>query len=229
MHARALRRGHPIHVEPIETAVAWAYDLDLRPLPVFQGYQAYTPRLDRLNAEAVLASDAPSRILFGTHAPVDGRVGGWESPAAMRAILCRYQAFLQRGGWLVMGRAENRCGPERPIATRTARWGEPVPVPPPSPDGMVIVKIHGMEPGLGERLRAALHKGRERSVRFDDRTPARMVADTAGEGLLLHAPPGVDLPEGFTKAPQPETMAVDIEGGADGTLRYEFLFVPVAQ
>jgi hypothetical protein len=221
--------GHTVHVEPYETAVVWAYDLDWKPLPVFHGYQAYTAELDRLNADQLLASDAPSRVLLGKHEAIDLRVGGWESPAAVRALLCRYQALVQRDAWLVLGRAEDRCGPERPLGERTARWGEAVHVPPPSPDGMVFVRLHGVGPRFGERVRSALHKGYERHVSLDGGRRLRLVPGTAGNGLLLHAPSGVELPEGFRRAPGPTAMSVLREGDPGGTLRYEFFLVPVAR
>ena len=223
-----LMRGQTVHVEPHETAVAWTYELDWKPLPIFQSYQAYTQHLDELNADALLASDAPGRVLLGTQPAIDNRFGGWESPAAIRALLCRYRPLLARGAWLVLGRGEDRCGPERPIATVTAELGEGVDVPPASPDGMVIVRIHGVEPGLRERIRATLYKGYERNAFLDDGGPIRLLPGTAEDGLLLHAPPQAELPPEFAKAPRPKTMAVDRQGGGEGTVRYEFSLVPVA-
>ena len=223
-----LLRGHRVHVEPYETAIVWAYDLAWRPAPVYQSYQAYTHELDRLNEELLLGSAAPSRILVGRQESVDGRVAAWESPAAVRAILCRYQAILERGDWLVLGRAEDRCGDERLIASRRARWGESVPDPPPRRDGIVMVRVHGAGPGLWERVRSALFKGHERSVELnDDGAWHPFVPGTAESGLLLHAPDGVELPAGFSRAPSPRSLALHHEGGADGTLRYDFYVFPV--
>ena len=218
--------GHPVHVEPYETAVAWAHDFRWKPLPVFHGYQAYTAALDRLNAASLRAPAAPSRVLLGNHEPVDLRVAAWESPATIRAMLCRYQPLLQRGTWIVLGRAEDRCGQERLIETRRARWGEQVPVPPRSAEGMVIVKIDGVAPGLGERLRAAAYKGHVREVRFDGGDAHRLVPGTVGNGLLLHAPEPLELPPGFPRAPGPQRMSIHRAGDAGGTLRYDFYLVP---
>lgn len=61
--ALAELEGHTVAVEPWETAAAWAYELDWRPLPIFQNYSAYTSHLDRLNTEAVESPDGPERIL----------------------------------------------------------------------------------------------------------------------------------------------------------------------
>ena len=220
--------GHPVHVEPYETAVAWAYDLPWRPTPVYGTYQATTAGLDRLNEELLLGSAAPSRILVGRQESVDGRVAAWESPAAVRAMLCRYRSILQRGDWLVLGRADDRCGDARLIGSHRARWSESVPVPPPRRDGLVMVRVHGAGPGLWERARSALFKGHERSVELNgDGARHRFVPGTAENGLLLHAPAGVELPAGFSRAPSPRSVTLHHEGGADGTLRYDFYVVPV--
>ena len=56
-------RGHTVAIEPWEIGVAWAYQLDWDPLPVFQNYQAYTSRLDEANAAEVESPTGPDRIL----------------------------------------------------------------------------------------------------------------------------------------------------------------------
>ena len=223
-----LLQGQTVDVQPYEAALAWVYEVDWKPLPVFQSYQAYTRHLDELNADALLASDAPGRVIVGAQTPIDNRQRGWESPAAIRALLCRYRPIGASGGWMVLGRGENRCGPERPIATVTAKLEDQVDVPPPSPEGMVIVRIHGLEPGLAERVRAMLYKGYERNAYLDNGGPNRLLPGTAEDGLVLHIPPQAEWPPGFERAPHPKTMAVARQGGGDDTLRYEFSLVPVA-
>ena len=91
---------HTVAIEPWEIGAAWAYELDWDPLPVFQNYSAYTPQLDRLNAEAVEDPDGPERLLrhnplvvqpeFPT-ADLDDRFGGWDPPrtGARRALQLR--------------------------------------------------------------------------------------------------------------------------------------------
>ncbi|HEV2811813.1 MAG TPA: hypothetical protein VGW10_01070 [Solirubrobacteraceae bacterium] len=224
----ALLDGQTVHVEPYEAAVAWAYDLDWKPLPVFQSYQAYTARLDRINADTLARPSAPSRVLLAPGVGADPRVPGWESPAAVQALLCRYRPLGRQGdAWLVLGRTANRCGEERPIGSREARWGEPVAVPPASAEGLVTVRIAGVEPGAAERLRAVLFKGHERRVTLDGEDTHPLVPETVENGLLLHAPETVELPAPFTRAPGPRTIAVQRGGGGSGTLRYEFFLVPV--
>jgi hypothetical protein len=50
-------------VYPQEIALAWAYHLDWRPIPVLQSYSAYTSDLDQLDADFLTSTRAPQRIL----------------------------------------------------------------------------------------------------------------------------------------------------------------------
>ncbi|MEA2404112.1 MAG: hypothetical protein QOE08_759, partial [Thermoleophilaceae bacterium] len=83
----AALNGRTVHVAPYEASVVWAYNLRWKPMPVFQSYQAYTRGLDEVNARALEKPSGPERILLGAQPPVDGRVPGWESPAAVTAML----------------------------------------------------------------------------------------------------------------------------------------------
>jgi hypothetical protein len=60
---RRLIGNEPVHVEPWGVKIAWALDLEWRPLPVFQTYQAYTSELDERNADALSSDGGPRRIL----------------------------------------------------------------------------------------------------------------------------------------------------------------------
>ena len=226
--------GRTAHVVPHDTAVVAAHGLRWRPVPVFQNYQAYTPALDELNADALLGEDAPERLLLAADVPVDRRVAGFDPPAQIRAMLCRYVPVHAQGDrWIVLARAENRCGPERRIGSETAAWSQPVEVPKPSrPDAMTFVRIRGADVSGFERLRALVFKADERHVQFNE-TPEvrRLVPGTAEDGLLMYAPADADLPQPFALAPDPDKITLlreDTEPG-DEVLTYDFYEVPVAQ
>ena len=54
---RAALSGSTVHIEPTETSVAWIFpEVRWGPLPVFQSYSAYTPKLDNLNAAALASA-----------------------------------------------------------------------------------------------------------------------------------------------------------------------------
>ena len=111
-------RAHTVAIEPWETAVAWAYQLDWDPLPIFANYQAYTSKLDEANADAVENPTGPDRILRENElvvvpewptGDIDNRYPGWDPPAQARAILCNFVPLHTSARWQVLGRTPNRC------------------------------------------------------------------------------------------------------------------------
>jgi hypothetical protein len=215
----SLLRGHTVHVGPYETAVAWAYRLDWRPLPVFQSYTAYTTGLDQMNANALSSPGAPERILRNLDTGIDTRVLEFDEGDSNRTILCRYRELRTTGAWQVLGGGPNRCEPPVALETVHAHWGQKVDVPAPSNDhSFVFVRIGGVAVGGLERLESALYKSAMRMVLLDGE-PHRLVSGTATDGLLLRAPVGVDFTAPFNFAPNSLTIAVSKEGDstASGT------------
>jgi hypothetical protein len=179
---------HRVHVDPHDVAIAWAYDLDWAPVPMFQSYAAYTPALDRGNAQRLAGPDAPDRILRRTEAAIDGRNALWETPEYALARLCRYQEVAVTDSWQVLARGPDRCGAEREIGVATLRPGELLVVPAASaPDRIVVARLTEQTP-LAERLRAALFK----PARWLDGLVAgrreRLVRANLGGPLLLRVP-----------------------------------------
>jgi len=221
-------RGHTVAVEPWEIGAAWAYKLDWQPLPVFQNYNAYTPQLDRLNAQAVEGPDGPERLLrhnplvvqpeFPT-ADVDNRFAGWDPPEQARAVLCNFAPLWEDERWQVLGRVPDRCGPEREIESVSAAAGEPVDVPTPAPGEVVFARVHGAGVSGLERVQAFLFRAASRHAVVNGETRYRLVPETAGDGLLLRAAPGVVRPGPFDPVPDARTLAV--EGGSDH-VTYDF-------
>jgi hypothetical protein len=217
-----------VAVEPEETAFAWAYHLNWRPLPVLQLFSAYTRTLDDADRDLVASSRAPRFILYENGRGIDGRNGQWESPAAMLEILCRYRGVRVDGGWALLERASDRCGRTRPLATVTARSGRPVRVPAPvTARSLVAVRVHGVEVAGLEHVRAFVHRALQRAVVLDGGRRFRLVPGTAGDGLLLSAPAGVDFPPPANLSPQASTIAAEVVGGAPRQVRYEFVEVPL--
>ena len=154
----ALVRGQRVHVDPQDVAVAWAYGLDWTPVPMFQSHLAFTPWLDRLNAQRLADSDAPDRILRRPHLAIDGRNALWQAPEYALARLCRYQEVATAGVWQVLARAPDRCGAERELGVATLRPGERLAVPAASaPDRIVVARLSEQMP-IAHRLRTMLFK-----------------------------------------------------------------------
>lgn len=222
----SLLRGHTVHVGPYETAVAWAYRLDWRPLPVFQSYTVYTTGLDQMNADALNSSSAPERILRNLDTGIDGRVLEFDEGDTNRTILCRYRELRTTGAWQVLGLGPNRCLPPVALETVHANWDQKVNVPaPPNDHSFVFVRIGGVAVGGLERVQAALYKPAIRTVLLGDE-PHRLVSGTATDGLLLRAPGGVDFTAPFNFAPNSLTIAVGKEGSSteSGTRPITFSF-----
>jgi hypothetical protein len=232
----AALRGHTVAVEPWEIGAAWAYELNWLPLPVFQNYSAYTPALDRLNAEAVEDPDGPERILRQNTlvvqpefpgADLDNRFGGWDPPEQARAVLCNFAPLYTDERWQVLGRLPaSRCGPPRVVGTVEAAAGEAVPVPVPKPGQVVFARIDGAGVSGLERVQTFFFHAGSRHATINGDTRYRLVPETAGDGLLMRAAPGLVEPGPFDPVPEARTLAV--EGGSDH-LTYSFYAMRVSR
>jgi hypothetical protein len=191
--------GHSVHVEPYEANVTWAHRLAWKPPPVFQSYSAYTAKLDERNAQALASPAGPDRILRHNLPAIDARNRTWESPAAMRAVLCHFQPLTTTAEWQVLGRVTNRCGTPRLLAERSARWGQDVAIPAaPSARSAVYAEIDGVSVKGLEKLVNVAYRAAPRELVLDGNRPYRLVPGTARNGLLLRVPAALDFPAPFS-------------------------------
>lgn len=85
--------GHStVDVMPWESSIIALNGLNYHPRPVPQSYLAYTPWLDRLNAEFLRSTNAPDYILYACTQmiTIDGRPAGWDESVAKMALLENY-------------------------------------------------------------------------------------------------------------------------------------------
>ncbi|PUA80584.1 hypothetical protein [Nocardioides currus] len=180
-------RGHPVSIDPWEISAAWAHDLDWDPLPVFQSYAAYTPRLDEANADALL-EDPEHRVLreqasYGEANPL------WDTPAYTLALVCNFDEVVASGDWTVLARTPDRCGAERVTSTRRVRAGEEVEVPA-AAGTLVVVRFTPDPRSVVDRLIAVTGVQRHLlHATLDDRT-YRVPEALAGGPLVVGAPAG---------------------------------------
>ena len=220
-------RGHTVAIEPWEIGVAWAYQLDWDPLPIFENYQAYTSRLDEANAAEVESPTGPDRILRENElvvvpewptGDIDNRYPGWDPPAQARAILCNFVPLHTSARWQVLGRTSNRCSSPQLIRSVDASPGTTVPVPEPGRNEVVFVRIYGAGVSGLERLSTFLLHARTRRVVVNGAQSYRLIPGTASDGLLLWG--GDRIAAGaFSHIPQARTIEVT---GANGDLRFSF-------
>jgi hypothetical protein len=226
--------GHTVAIEPWEAGVAWAYNLDWQPLPVFQNYSAYTSGLDRLNAEAVESANGPGRILrenpllvypeFPTQ-DLDSRYSAWDPPEQQRAVLCNFAPLHTSDRWQVLGRVRNRCSAPRPVGSVEAGEGEAVAVPVPGKGEVVFARIHGAGVEGLEKISTVLFHARVRRLVVNGGQSYRLIPETAGDGLLLRGRGPFAESGPFSPVPQARTIALT---GAGGGLRFDFFAMKVA-
>ncbi len=143
---------HPVSIDPYDSSVAVDYKLRWHPMPVFQSYQAYTPYLDDLNAAAARGAPADQYVLrFGT-APVDNRNSVWETPAYQLTLACDYARVMADGPWLLLEHAQPRCDDPVDAGSASVQAGEPVSLPKPGPDEMLVARFEADAPNVLTRL-----------------------------------------------------------------------------
>jgi hypothetical protein len=225
-----LLRGHTVSVFPNESAAAWAYRLRWDPIPVLQSYSAYTPWLDRLDANFLASARAPQRILIayaGTSPSqsVDDRILGFDEPETTRELLCRYRPIHTTARWAVLALGPSRCSTtQRLVATFQVGWGQAVPVPPPpTAHAMVIARISGAAPHGLESLWSFLFKPGRRYIILGS-TEYRFVSANEADGLVVRSGPGFDYPKPFDLVPQSADLGVakvgESLGGRPITIRF---------
>lgn len=230
---RELLRGQRVQVEPWETGIAWAYDLDWDPAPSFQNYVAYTSGLDQQNAEKLVASDGPTRILrenmgepdaTSPWLSVDARFPSWDPPAQNLAMLCNFVPLHTTRRFQVLARGPDRCGAEKPIESVRVPWGAEVKVPAAPPGALVLARIHGAESGTAEKLRAAVFRAHPTFL-VTNGAAYRMIQKTAEDGLIMSIPPRADLP-GPAFRLSPEAHVISPQGGS-GNVTIDFYSMPI--
>lgn len=225
--------GHSVAVDPWEAALAWAYELDWSPLPVFQNYAAYTERLDRLNADRAADPDGPQRIIRvnpieavgdAFQRSIDGRYPAWDPPAEALAILCNFDVVSESDSYQVLARVPDRCGEPELIGSVEAGAGEAVEVPPARRGEVVFATVEGADVTGVERLVTAAYRAEFRFAEIDS-GPVRLVPGTAADGLLMRGDPRIVGEGPFGQAPQTTSVAID---GAGDDLRFDFFRMSVA-
>jgi len=78
-----------VDILPFQISYLLAAGLNYQPRPMPQGYSAYTPALDALNANYMLAAKAPDFLLYSNHSIIF-RNPGWDETQTKIGMLSRY-------------------------------------------------------------------------------------------------------------------------------------------
>lgn len=130
-----------VDIYPHWQCLVFAYDFPYAPRPVCTSYVANTPALASMNARHLADPDAAETILINI-AGVDNKFPTLLDGASYPQLLARYDLVDVRSGMLILHKSPV---PRRvvftPLATRSARFDEPIDVPK-LPGGMIWVRIH---------------------------------------------------------------------------------------
>lgn len=101
-----------------------------RPSPVFQGYGAYTPRLQQLNAAAYSGADRTDFVLLA-YSPIDGNLPSSENALAFTTLYRNYHPVLVEKSYLLLEKDATSVPPQPPTQTgwQHATWGEWIALP----------------------------------------------------------------------------------------------------
>jgi hypothetical protein len=216
--------GKTVAIEPWEITVAWAYELDWKPLPVFQNYQDYTQKLDRLNAAAAEdAEDGPQVLLRQQAAGRPGFVGrqpAWDPPEQSYADFCNFVPKLTEGAWQVLVRIPDRCAAPRLAMSVTVDPGQTFRIPQARSNEVVIMRVHGAKLEGLEKLSALFWRPSERHAVCDGgKYSYRLPPDTTEDPMIVSADRTLGHGPELAELPVLRTMKLE---GASGPFRVYF-------
>lgn len=224
--------GHSLAAEPWEDGLSFAYpQLRWGPEPVLQSYSAYTSYLDNLDASFLSSPRAPERILYQP-VTIDGRDPFWDPPAALEAMYCHYGQVGVSGRWQVLAREPDRCGVAKVIGRASARFGQPIAVPPAR--GEMELATFSLSSPLSARVEGVLLKPPQLQLKAwsaGSSSPAtyRFIPGTAGDAHVLAVPASLSYSRHF--AP-PTVLQLQFAGGGwapgHGAVKVTFLAVPMS-
>ncbi len=185
-------QGQTLHIGPVRSVVSWIYPKTTwRPFPILQHYHGFTPRLDRWTADFVRGPRAPKYVLYEQFT-IDNRIGRWDPPETMLALVCRYRFVSGTDAWqLFERRSTNACGARRRIDVVDGRIGEELYTPLGDENEIVVGAFSGpaFSPGLVGRVRALVTRPSTTDVVVqNDPKRHRFIAGTAGQDHLLVLP-----------------------------------------
>lgn len=178
----------PVYVDPWEANIAWAYQLNHHPVPVFQLYAAVTEELDRLNARSLARSPRDQVVLKAVDPALDGRNRAWYSPHYQLQLVCSFRLVLQIDAWTMLERSRHRCGEARLVEQVQLESGQPIDVPAGSDDEIVVADFTPAPHSLVRRAVEGIFKPLRALQIHADGTPFRSVAVPATGPLLVRVP-----------------------------------------
>jgi hypothetical protein len=177
-----------VDIIPWEVSIAYAYDLNWAPRPVFQSFVAYTEKLDLLNAGYFQGNGAPDRILYA-YQSIDERYPIFDEPATFSTVLYHYDVHDIDGEFIILAKKADRSRIEkRGILSQEAYLGEIVPVPA-ALEGHLFAEVRMEYSWIGKVMRW-LYKPSQASIRLAtsggvNSKEFRFIPENAKNGLFI--------------------------------------------
>jgi len=168
-------------------SLAWAYDLDWSPVPIFQTYSAYSLRLDEVNASALLRN--PKLAIVREDVAIDGRFHPWDSPNYNVTLLCHFFPAVADHAWSVWIRSSDRCGASRLVRREVVASQERIGVPPVGKGQVLTMSFAPAAASAVEAVEAAVWKD-PRTLRVSTDNSMHTIPIAISQGPLLLAGAG---------------------------------------
>lgn len=161
-----------------------------RPSPLFQGYGAYTPRLQRLNAAAFSGPQRTDFVLLA-FSPIDGNLPSSENALAFTTLYQNYHPLLVEKSYLLLEKDEVSVPPPLPPQSgwRQAGWNDWIDLPT-SPDSVSVLALRSELSPAGKAMAALLREpGQFIELELADATVHRFrLVRGAAQGGFLASP-----------------------------------------
>ncbi len=185
---RAAVGRHSVDLVGTQQGVVLFNGLAYRPAPVFQGYGAYTPRLQRLNADAYSGPDRTDFVLLA-YSPIDGNLPTSENALAFTTLYRNYHPVLVEKSYLLLEKDTASAPPQPPAEAgwQHATWGEWIALPT-SPETVAVLAVRSELSVAGKAMAIVLREpGQFIEVELADGSTRRfrLVRGAAPGGFLL--------------------------------------------
>lgn len=202
----------PVQVDPTDVSLAWVYDLNWRPAPVFQSFSAYTADLDERNARWLANAPADQLILRAPTKAIDQRNKLWDTPRYLLAELCDFRVDSSDARWMLLSKAANRCGAPVRASTIRVRAGQHLVPPQGSPDELVTMSFTEDKPSVPVRVGRLVVKSFHPLTVSVDGSTFRLPRALANGPLLDTVPATADWPRQFGGATAYRSVAFNEPG-----------------
>jgi hypothetical protein len=202
----------PVQVDPTDVTLAWVYDLNWHPAPVFQSFSAYTADLDERNARWLANAPADQVILRAPTKAIDQRNKLWDTPRYLLTELCDYRVDSSDSRWMILSKTGNRCGAPVRASTIRVRAGQHVVPPQVAPDELVTMSFTADKPGVPVPLGRLLVKSFHPLTVSVDGSKFRLPRALATGPLLDNVPAATGWPRRFGGATAYRSVAFNEPG-----------------